>query len=94
MMRPSSDSLQKQPSPNCAAYRKTFMTRRHSSGTSDTPIVRDNSPSQFSTTNPIKSLALYGSYPLVAEERRWSIAATEPRRPSTLFVSAIHALCV
>ena len=93
MMR-SSGSVQKTPSPNSAAYRKQFMTRRHSSGTSDTPITREHLDATAhhattSTANPLKSLSAYGSYPLVAplDERRWSIANAECRRPSVLFVS-------
>lgn len=90
-MRSSGNVVQKTPSPNSAAYRKTFMTRRHSSGTSDTPIVRDNSPPtqtpRSSVNNPLnaKPLSAFGSYPLVADERRWSIANAECRRPSVLF---------
>ena len=76
-----------QPTPNSAAYRKTFMTRRHSSGTSDTPIVRDKPPPH---AKPIKSTSAFGSYALVAEERRWSLADAECRRASGLFVSVAH----
>lgn len=102
----------KVPSPNSAAYRKTFMTRRHSSGTSDTPIVRDTSPAGHcvsssggvvsgggvGSVNPLAPTAFHhhhGSYPLVADERRWSIAnpaeSTSCRRPSSLFVSKLTA---
>lgn len=63
------------------------MTRRHSSGTSDTPIVRDTSPQVNTNGTAMKPLVPYGSFPLVADERRWSIAAAECRRPSVLFVS-------
>lgn len=89
------------------------MTRRHSSGTSDTPIVRDTSPhacappgasglgpgpggggSMVGAVGPMSTaFHHHGSYPLVADERRWSIAnpAAESsaacRRPSSLFVS-------
>lgn len=110
-MHRSSGSVGKAPSPNSAAYRKTFMTRRHSSGTSDTPIVRDTSPhaaclppgilnnnngGPCGTANMIgggpmsTSFHHHGSYPLVTDERRWSIAnppAESCRRPSSLFVS-------
>lgn len=97
LMRSSNSVVQKTPSPNSAAYRKTFMTRRHSSGTSDTPIVRDNSPPtqtpRSSVNNALnaKPLSAFGSYPLVADERRWSIANAECRRPSVLFSVSRHA---
>lgn len=88
------------------------MTRRHSSGTSDTPIVRDTSPAGHcvnssggvvsgggvGSVNPLAPTAFHhhhGSYPLVADERRWSIAnpaeSTSCRRPSSLFVSKLTA---